>query len=334
MATTYEIKQFKNSLDKNLAKALNIYSQNIEPILRTNTNEILYWLDNYNNQFQDKFHLLGFYVNNELIGFAQIAFFIDEKLVFVDYIVIDKGHRKNNTFYEFVESIRGFIDDQNMMYDYIVGEVGYVNENKEPTDNTRSLIRLLKMSGFGVVKTSYYQPMLGKNNFESELMSVLMIYTASDAKKIKRETFQLIIETIYYKHYKRWFDRFMNEKEQSIYNDRLNKLFANILNETKKKEYIEINGYAHLYSISTKTPNTNRYYRLAKFLALLLIFIVLAIALGTIVIFLKRNYLLDEKELTFICTGAFILLFIIIRIFLNKEDRLIDIIEKVIKINK
>lgn len=335
MASVYEIKRFKTSQDKYLTKALDIYHKNIEPVLRTNTNEILYWLDNYNNQYTDRFYLLGFFLNDELIGFTQIAYFVDEKLVFVDYIVIDKLYRRNNTFYELVESIRTFTTEQNLEFNYIVGEVGYLNENKEPSETTRNLIRLLKMSGFGVVKTPYYQPMLGKNNFESELQSVLMIYTSSEVKKIKKETFLFIIETIYYKHYKRWFDKFFTEKEQSSYNERLTKLLLKIELDIKKKDFVEINGYSHLYSSQNQTTSSHKYVRLAKVLGLLIVFLVLATLIGAIVVYLKTRFSLEEKELTFISIASFILLFVLLRVFyVNKGDSIMEIIERVIKINK
>ena len=99
MSATYELRRIKNSKDSVLTKALGIYSQNIDPLLRTDTREIIYWLDNYNNSYRDKFFLLGLHLNGQLIGYAQIAYFTEEKIVFIDYIVIEQGRRGNNTFW-------------------------------------------------------------------------------------------------------------------------------------------------------------------------------------------------------------------------------------------
>lgn len=179
MKATYELRQIKDSRDKDLTRALSIYSQNIESIQRTDVREIIYWLDNYNYKFKDRFFILGFYLNNEIIGYSQFVYFEDEKIIAIDYIVIEEIKRRNNTFYQFLEEIRNFLNQENIHFDYLVAEVGYFDETKSPTEKSRSLIRLLKMSGFGVVKAKYFQPMLGKNNFESELMCILMVFCPS-----------------------------------------------------------------------------------------------------------------------------------------------------------
>ncbi len=103
-------------------KALKLYSENIDPALRTDTKEIMHWLDKYNRKFEDSFYIVGLYLNDLLIGFSEIAYFLKEKLVIVDYLVIDKAFRKNNTFYQFIIEIEDFIRDENLEFNYIVAE--------------------------------------------------------------------------------------------------------------------------------------------------------------------------------------------------------------------
>jgi hypothetical protein len=158
MKSTYEIKIFKSSNEQDLIKALNLYSQNIEPALRTDSREIMYWVDRYNKKFEDSFYILGFYLNDVLIGFSELAYFIKEKTLIVDYLVIDKKFRKNNTFYEFIQKIEEFLNSKNFIIDYIVAEVGFYNEKLEPPEKSKHMIRLLKMAGFSVAKCSYYTP--------------------------------------------------------------------------------------------------------------------------------------------------------------------------------
>jgi hypothetical protein len=249
MKSFYELKRFKTQNDRDLIKALSIYANNIEPILRTDTKEIIYWIDKYSDVFDDKFLVFGFYLNNQLIGYAQLAYFSEEKLIFVDYIVIGKEFRRNNTFYELIEELKEYFVENNIFYDYILAEVGGFNEDQEPTNATKSLIRLLKMLGFGVVKADYFHPELGKVRHNNDLQSILMLFTPNEVKSLKKETFLTFINTIYFKHYRRWYSAFFNEYEIKEYDTHLLKLLDNIKHLLRKKEIIEVSIYSNVYSI-------------------------------------------------------------------------------------
>lgn len=330
MKSTYEFRIFRSEKDKDLVKALSIYSKNIEPILRTDTREILYWLDNYNKSFKDKFYLVGFYLNNILVGFAQFVYFLEEKIIFVDYIVIDKDYRKNNTFYEFVEKIKDLINEEGLNYNYIIAEVGYFHK-LEPTLNTKSLIRLLKLTGFGVVKADYYQPMLGKNFYESEVKSILMLYDPNEIESIKVETYISFVNTIYFNHYKRWYDRFFNEKEQMEYSNGLNKILQQTLSSIKKKKLIEINGYENIYFANTGSGLIKKYSRIAKISAILFLFSIFVILFGTLHIVVKSKFDIDTTAQSYIIIASIIAVFFIMSlIYEGKTQSLTSLMEKII----
>lgn len=331
MKTVYDLRKFRDTNEKDLNRALFIYSQNIETVLRTDTREIMYWLDEYNKAFKDRFYLLGFYLNDVIIGFAQLVYFVEEKIIFVDYIVIDKEYRKNNTFYEFVEKIKEFIVDENIRFDYILGEVGYYDDNMHPSKNTRTLIRLLKMTGFGILKINYYQPMLGKNNFESELLSVLMIYTSTEIQRIKKETFLLFLKTIYIKHYKRWYDKFFDENAQAEYSLGLNSLINKINETIKKKKYIEINGYSNLYEFKGISPKPKNFLKIAKIIAILLLFAICALIFGTIHVIAKTKFGIDITAQSYIIIASIVVVFFILSLYYEgRTNSITVIIDKII----
>ncbi|MES2003136.1 MAG: GNAT family N-acetyltransferase [Bacteroidota bacterium] len=335
MQSTYDLRRIKSSTDRHITKALSIYSQNIDPLIRTDTREILYWLDNYNQHFTDRFYLVGLFLNDTIVGYAQFAYFKEERIIFIDYLAIDKQYRKNNTFYEFLEKLKEFFAEESLYHTYIIAEVGYYKENNVPTEITRNLIRLLKMSGFGVIKMTYYQPMLGRHNYETELSTILMLYTANDIKQIKKETYGLILDTIYYKHYKRWYDKFLSDKEQAIYITRLEQLRSKIEDNMKRKEYIEINGYASLFV----TPNTaaapKNYLKVAKLIAVAVIFAVISIGFGSIVFFAKKKFNLDSDSIKLISIFSLIsVVFITSVLYNSKSESFIDTIERLIKLFK
>src|ERR1035437_5858568 len=228
MKAIYDLINFRSSKDPEFLKALKLYSENIEPSYRTDTKEIMYWIEKYGKKFEDSFYALGFYYNNVLIGFSELAYFVNEKFVIVDYIVIDKNYRRNNTFFEFIHQIEEFLSKENLIYNYIVCEVGCYFENAEPPEASKLIIRLLKQNGFGVVKCKYYAPRLGLTNYESEVIAVLMIYSNDTIKQIKKETLLSIINSIYYKYYFRWYEAFLEKKELIIYKNMLDSLMVKI----------------------------------------------------------------------------------------------------------
>jgi hypothetical protein len=333
MQSVYELKRIKSSSDKSLGKALNIYSQNIDPLIRTDTREILYWLDNYNTWFNDRFYLVALYLNDKVIGYGQFVYFQEEKIVFIDYLAIEKNSRKNNTFYEFIEKIKDFFIEEHIEYNYIVTEVGYYKQTKEPTEVAKNLIRLLKMTGFGVIKMPYFQPMLGKMNYETEVGAVLMIYTSNDLKTLKMKTFLLLIDTIYYKHYKRWYDKFLDEKSHAEYVSRLRELKQKIELSARKKLEVEINGYANLFPTSQSITSSSNYVRTAKVLGVFIVFILLSIGIGSIVLFLKKKYELDADAIKFIALCSLVIIFLLSTIFYkSKNEFLSGVIERFLKL--
>lgn len=331
MKLVFDYKEFISSDDKGLVEALDIYVKNIETFLRTDTKEIMKWLDEYNKKYEDRFYLLALTLNGKIIGFAQLVYLLQEKLIFVDYIVIHKDYRKNSAYNVFVEQLKEFFEKKKIEFDYVLGEVGYLNENKELSDSSRYLIRLLKMSEFGVVKTSYYQPMLGRNNYESELMSVLMIYTPNHVKRLKKETFFLLLKAVYFKHYQRWYDRFFDEQARAEYSMKLSDLISKVEAETSGKEYIEINGYVNTFINNSSTIKPRKFLKLAKAVTVILLISGFIILFGAIHVFVKSKFNIDLTAQTYIITGAVIMVFFLLSLFNERKNASIAVIvEKII----
>lgn len=295
-STVYRLKRFTSSDDKDFLRALKIYLENTDHNIITSTNEITYGLDFYNSKFSDlDFTALGLYLNKILIGYCQLVYFKEEKLVFIDYLVIDKSYRRNNTFYEFIEKIKEYFDAKDFHPFYIIVEVSLqgASTERESPGKTRHLIRLLKMNNFGLIGSPYFQPMLGVTNYESNLDSILMLYPADEHKAIKRETFLMILKTVYFKHYKRWYDMFLSEKEATEYSIHLHDLFGKISEHIKAQPSISLESYTDLdYDKSSIKPQ--KMHR--KVLYFLLGFVGLIIFIGIISFVLKRGFNMEYKD--------------------------------------
>lgn len=331
MKSTFELRKFKTSRDPDLVKALKLYSENIDPALRTDTKEIMHWLDKYNKKFEDSFYIVGLYLNDLLIGFSEIAYFLKEKLVIVDYLVIDKAFRKNNTFYQFIVEIEDFIRDENLEFNYIVAEVGCYYEDMQPPESSRLLIRLLKIQHFGVLKCSYYTPRLGLDNHESEMRAILMVYTPVVVKQIKKETFLQIVNAIYFKYFLRWYDEFLDEDSKIKYSRSLHALAAKIESGLGTKKTIEINGMSHLFSTNNNYKTKLKSHKLIKILTALVLLIFSFIIVGGLYLFIHKKYGVDASTLSSIFYIAFfIVLFALSIIFEGKANLFSRIIEKLV----
>jgi hypothetical protein len=68
LSAAYRLKRFRTSRDPDFAAALILYARNTAAALRTDTNEITYWLDNFSARFGNPFYVFGFYRNRQLVG--------------------------------------------------------------------------------------------------------------------------------------------------------------------------------------------------------------------------------------------------------------------------
>ncbi|QQL50261.1 hypothetical protein [Mucilaginibacter ginkgonis] len=331
MKTTYEIKRFKTSNSPDLAKALKLYAENIEPAYRTDTNEIIHWLDNFEFQYGDHFVVLGLYLNKILIGFTELAYFKEERFVQVDYLVLDKPYRKNNAFYEFVDKIAGFLADEEFIYDYVICEVGCYFDNLEPTESSKMLIRLLKMSHFGVIKCAYFVPQLGHHNYESQMRAVLMIYSNDEIKQLKKETYLMIISALYYKYYERWYSIVFNYTERANYKIALDQLYTIIKKDVDHRKTIDINGYKNLLPLNPTDFNVIKANNATKLLSFVLIFILCLIIFACLALLIKDKFDIDIEKQSFLFTMAIIVASIATSwIFGNKTDLGKKLVEKLL----
>lgn len=323
--TEYHLKRFTNSQDRDFKEALRIYLKNTEHNIITDSSEIAKGLDSYNSKFTDsEFTLLGFYMNETLIGYCQFVYFKTESLVFIDYLVIDEVYRKNSSFYQFIEEIKEYFNTKDYHPLYVVTEVslqGTKNKN-DYAERTRRLIRLLKMSNFGVINSLYYQPMLGVKNYETKLEALLMLFPVSEHHEIKKDTFLKILETIYFKHYGRWYSSLVLGEQDAIqYTNHIHDLFNEVTTKLKDVTSIHINGYKEILpdkdTPKPKAPPQKIIYYTLGFLLLLLVLAGLSYAL-------KRVLGMEYKDQTSFWLVTTIGYLLILSTFSEKASKMLN----------
>lgn len=288
---SYSLKRFNSSVNPDFAAALLLYTRNTPSNIRTDTNEITYWLDNFSNKFGDDFYVFGFYRNKQLVGYAEAAYFCGERLFAFDYIVIDKIHRRNNVFYEFVDHLKSYMESNRPEYRYAVAEVPYGSGQEYPSQESRLLARLLKMQGFRIIRAPYYQPRLMLEDAESEMSADLLIYSTNGLESIRRDTYLDIVHTVYYKYYLRWKN--ITPNSLAAYNIHLDSLYSKIKSGVGKKQIILINGHQSVL----ETPNKKTVLTLHKITSFSLQALAVIILLTAAILGLKAAFNLSNASL-------------------------------------
>lgn len=272
--SSYTLRLFKNSSEPGFADILGIYAKFTNPALRTNSNEITYWLDQYNQRFEDRLYIFGFYVGEAPAGYAQLTYFTQERFAIIDYLTLHDNYLKNNVFFECMEHIKWFVERERLEINFLLFEVGCAGDTKEPSESGRLLIRLLKLHGFKVIRAPYFQPLLHKYNPESAIRAILLMWSNSPVEQIKRETYIQTIKTLYYRHYLRWHQIYSDEVES--YSHELDKLNSAVEEELKKAKWVKINGHRSTLNAETATILPEKGNFIFAIAAASILFVVLA----------------------------------------------------------
>lgn len=246
---TYRLIRYKSPKERGYAAAIDVYVRNVAPRVKTDTREIAYWLEHFNERNTDHLYVFGFLMDGVPIGFAMAAYFGKDELFIVDYIVIEKHSRKNNTFYEFVDHITGYLEAEQPEYRYCVAEVCRLSDTDEPSDESRAVIRLLKQQGFAVVRAAYTTPRLGLNAFEAEMRTDLLILSREKLESIHTETYRNIVRTIFFDYFGRWYSIY--EDDAPEYDRYLEELYTRVLRDAPSPR-VPVNGHKIVMSDTTR----------------------------------------------------------------------------------
>ncbi len=245
--TSYRLKRFESATDPDFAAAILVYVRNTAGPIRTESNQITSWLESPPSDFKGVFYVFGFYLNEQLVAFAEASYFPHEELLMFDYLVIEESVRRNNIFFEFTDHLRQYFEVAHPEYRYVVAEVGYGPGEQFPSRTSQLIARLLKLQGFRVLKASYFQPRLVWNDAETEMGADLLVFTDEPTGRTQRETYLRIVRAIYFDYYLPWMDT--HTRYGPAYKKHLDELFERVERGLGRKTVIELNGHNVVLSV-------------------------------------------------------------------------------------
>lgn len=236
----YVIKQIEKSTDEGYLEALTIYNEETPPGIYTNSNEITKWLDDPEDGAQFEMIIYALYLDNRVIGFAQITYLYAQKAAILDYITLTKAYRVNSAFLVFLSLIQYHLSLSGRTILYYIAEIsnkdGGVNIDRE----SAFYKRIVCLESFGYINSKYYNIPLGLANHEDSFDSLMYIKTNDNTKYISKETFIDIVFAICYDYYLKWYSKFLEKDVLNKYKERLDNCFNRIKQGTNNAVQLEI----------------------------------------------------------------------------------------------
>ncbi len=309
----YELVRFKSSDDKDFQDSLRIYRSSTPHEQKTNSSEIVYWVDNQREFGIGELFFFGIKANGVVVGYAELAYVKKERILIIDYINLDQNYRSNNNFYTFYALIINYINNESIDYDYITKEI-LCRYNE--THIHKEDVSLYELENFKVVNGLYIQPQLERNNIESIKESLIMLYTrAGLCPVLKKDAYLHIVEVIY-DYYYCWDKPFLNNGECVLSKKRAETNLTAI-NKSITNDAVTLNGYPFKFSSSTngtEIPAKNR-----NNFVLAIIFLVIFVALVLSVLYFLSQYGYDTKAVVSIGIPL-ALCFILALVVLDKDN--------------
>lgn len=213
----FSIRRFVSSKDKDFVKALMIYNEIIPADTKTNSREIIYFVDHNNCCPEREMYFFGLYVENNLVGFLEAGYLFATKAVIIDYIVLKAEYRLNSIYYPLFSLAQRYFSEHLMDCDYIATEVSTKCVEESVDAESYFSKKMLQMEGFRIIAALYFQPRLGMNNIESNFPFQLMIKSTQPIISMKKETYLAIVKSIYFDHYYTWHSIFDLEHKKEYH---------------------------------------------------------------------------------------------------------------------
>lgn len=237
----YSLRIFDSSADNEFLEALDIYVKSVSRSEKTNTNKIVWCIDNCNVFNKFILFFCGLKLNGKIIGYAEVALIKSTRYITIDYLIIDEKYRTHSAFYTFLLLLINFFSNEKLDYDFIGIEL--------LTDDNGNLskeeLTEFELEGFRVLNTLYIQPCLELKNYDSQHEALLLIYQRnSDNKKIKKNTFLDIVYSIYFDYYYEWdiYSLNIDNDEKNVLYNKLKESFE-IVTNALSDDLIILNGY-------------------------------------------------------------------------------------------
>lgn len=237
----FTLKHVNKTSDEDYIKALKIYNDTTPYEIRTNTNEITFWL-NKCKQDDEPFVVYAFilYLNGEVIGLSMTTYLKSTKVVIDEYLAVYEQFRVNTVFLIYFSLIQNYYSEKNIDVSYYITEISNKGEGKAINCESRISIRILCLEDFGKIDAPYYVLPLGLENHESSFEAFLYIKTNDNISEINNITYLNTVKSIYYDYFYNWYKPLMCNDSLKLYKEQIDTIYKKIQNTIFAKDKSEV----------------------------------------------------------------------------------------------
>lgn len=230
----FSIRRIEKISDADYLAALEIYNETTPYEIKTNSNEITYWLEHKDDAVTFESMFFALYYANILSGFAMMSYIKSQRIVILEYIALKKEYRVNTVFFSYVSLLESYLNTNQYDVAYIINEISNRREGNDIDKESQIFSKALCIEGFGKIDAPYITLPLGNNNHESSFDAYLFAKSAGHIYKLEKQTYVDIVKAIYYDYFLTWYSKLLPANEVRQYNEIVNKQFSFIFNEIKK----------------------------------------------------------------------------------------------------
>ncbi|MDR0307071.1 MAG: hypothetical protein LBI42_09585 [Chitinispirillales bacterium] len=294
----YAIKRLLKSSDDGYLEALKIYNESTPIDIKTNTNEITYWIDNYAPTTKFEPFLFVLYLDNKIIGFAMLGYLVNRRVIVYDYIALKDQYRVNTAYFAYISLITNFIYMNGYKVDYFVVEISNKNAGKDVDKESRVFLKLLCLEGFCAINTSYRTLPLGMDNYESGFDASLYIKKSSDSiSSVTRETFLNIVKGIYFDYYETWYTPFLKSVEMDSFRQNIDLCFKKIQDSVRENSILNVIINECLVSVSNHERTDGSLPAQKRKLYKLIPAVIIVLLIAPILVVFGYNWILDKLQI-------------------------------------
>lgn len=236
----YVLHRIKNTQDKVYTEALKIYNENTPPDIKTNTNEITYWINQ--NGTNNTFEVIPFalLIDSQIVGFLMVSYLKQNKTIVIEYIALLEQYRVNVVFFSFMNLMKNYFGSLDYDIRYYIVEISNKNDGKSIDKESQFFMKFLCLEGYGRIDAIYETLPLGIKDCESNFSAFLYIKTNDLLKTISKRTYMDLIQEIYLNYYLTWYKYSMPQHDFEIYQSIVSSQYNRLEESLRKIEILNI----------------------------------------------------------------------------------------------
>lgn len=237
MQHVFKILRYNGSdptLKDDFVKALKIYIESTPATIKTNSNEILSWIE---KSVESHVEVLAFilYCDGAVVGFAMMTYYKQIHVMAYEYISIESNYSSFASYFSYLDLLNSYTAENG--YDVLYWMTD-INSGQDVDKESNLFKKLLCMHQFGKLD-AYFRTFPIGLDMDSTFDSVLFIKSNDRIKQISKIKYLKIVEAIR-DYYSVWYKKFMTDDDFNNYNSIIQEIFVRIKSSLESKDRVSV----------------------------------------------------------------------------------------------